>query len=242
MILQNTSVRNKMLFVIGAGAVAMLIMGFIVIKNFFAVQEDWSEYVKVLKVKQDHLMNVRSTIGYGGAIHKFKNYVLRGKLKDFNNYMVKANAVRESIFAYKALGSLTPTESSALDKVVEMVEKYRNAIGTARSLLKKGKTVKEIDEVTAKWIARGLLGKRKPVKEIDKFTETNDSFYLEALAALSKELDQKTRQRTEALTSRIQNLKTLFIIIIPLSTILFVVLAFLILMLLLWLSDDKVPT
>lgn len=93
MSLKDTSLRNKMLMVIGVGAVAMIIMGFIAIKNFDAVEEDWSEYVQVVKTKQDHLMDMRSEMGYGGAIHKFKNYVLRGKEKDHDKYMVKAKTI-----------------------------------------------------------------------------------------------------------------------------------------------------
>ena len=167
--------------VIGVGAVAMIIMGFIAIKNFDAVEEDWSEYVQVVKTKQDHLMDMRSEMGYGGAIHKFKNYVLRGKEKDHDKYMVKAKTINDSITKYRALGSLTPTETSALDKVTEMVEKYRKATITAKGLLEGGNTIKEID---------GSI-------------KINDSPYLKALASLSKELDQATSQRTEALTSRV---------------------------------------
>ncbi len=204
--IKNMSLSAKLFFVIAFGAAVMIIVGAVAIQNFNSVKGEWLSFLKVVKTKQDRLTSIRSQMGYGGAIHKFKNYVLRNRQKDHDKYMTKADEIKSSVAGYRSAGFLSPNETTSLEKVEEMVEAYRDATLKAKQLIGEGKTIKEIDSAI----------------------KINDNPSLDALSTLSKELDLATKARTEALSNRIGNVVITLMTLIPIAIILFVVSAFLI--------------
>lgn len=201
---KNATIRTKLACTISFSILIMVIIGGISINSFNSVKEDWTDYLEVVQIKRDHLMEIRSQLGYGGAIHVFKNYVLRGQKKYFDRYEKKADAILASINAYSDVKNLSSVEKDSLQKIKEMVEKYRNASHKTKELLSQGKTTKEIDGVI----------------------KINDTPYLNALDLLSIELNKQTNARSEAFSCLVKNTTSLLAIIIPITLILLVIFGF----------------
>ena len=183
---KNMKLGTKLFMLVGFGGIAMIIAGLISIANFNTVKGDWKSFISIVQAKDKHLMAIRAEMGYGGAIHSFKNYVLRGQQKHYDKYLQSVELIKSSIDAYKNAGELSGVEKDSLKKTVELVETYRNALFKARQLLNEGKTVKEMD---------GAI-------------KISDAPFLKALAALSAELEKATEVRTTALNEQIKKVIT----------------------------------
>ncbi len=86
------------------------------------------------------------TLGYGGAIHNFKNYVLRGD-KKYSDAATRMFARANQLLAElsKADG-LTADQSEAVATIRETVKQYQAHLPTVERLHKQGKSVEAIDE------------------------------------------------------------------------------------------------
>lgn len=91
---------------------------------------------------KEAVITVVRALGYGGAIHNFKNYVLRGKDK----YRVKADSqfvkAEEALKALKAGGA----DSAAVDAIAKVVGAYRAALPRVQKLVGEGKLGMDIDK------------------------------------------------------------------------------------------------
>ena len=191
---------TKLAGIIAFGSTVLLLVGIVAILNFKSVQKDWTQFVEVVQQKQNHLMNIRTHIGYGGGIHAFKNYVLRFQEKRFTKYQAKADATLKEIEAYRALGHLSSIEKAALKKTEELVETYRKATFTAKKLIAEGKTI----------------------KEVDKAIKISDGPFLKALTNLSNELERATTVRSNSLTEKVDSVIILLTTVIAASIIIFI--------------------
>lgn len=97
-----------------------------------------------IEKKSALLSALRAEIGYGGLIHNFKNYVLRGDVL----YLAKArrnyNAL-EAIFAEIETLSLPRNEKTAFENLRGVVERYREKFSIAENSVARGLTPAEID-------------------------------------------------------------------------------------------------
>ncbi len=85
--------------------------------------------------------------GYGGAIHHFKNFVLRktpGYEAEFSKHAENILHILDQI---DALPDLTAMEKQDLIVIRDTVGQYRMAIATALEMFTSGKTVTEVDRV-----------------------------------------------------------------------------------------------
>ncbi len=177
------SIKSKLFFMVALGVAALLITGGSALYNLNAVRQNWLEFVQVVQTKEHRLSDIKGYIGYGGGIHLFKNYVLRGQQKYFDRYQKKAALALAAIKGYRQAGNISPVEDAALKKVAAMVESYRQAVITARRLWQQG----------------------VPVRQIDKQIKINDSPYLKALAQLTSELTRQTHEYTATITDRVRS-------------------------------------
>jgi methyl-accepting chemotaxis protein len=98
--------------------------------------------------KQASIASLVRTLGYGGAIHHFKDYVLRGDEK----YGVAAKAMFRRANTHLAeLGkaSLTADEKRAIDALRDVVAKYEANIPVVQRLHQQKESVEVIDESVA---------------------------------------------------------------------------------------------
>jgi len=96
--------------------------------------------------KQMIISNMKDIVGYGGLIHNFKNYVLRGKDKYAKKVNEKYHKLVTLIEVYKSLGT-TKQESEKLDKIKEVFGKYYSGLPKVIEAYHNGMSIQELDKI-----------------------------------------------------------------------------------------------
>lgn len=93
------------------------------------------------------LIKLQSIIGYGGLIHDFKNYVIRGKFHYLEHFNKKYIEAKNIIVEYKKLPGMSKKEIALLDEINNTFFKYKSMLKVVRDLRRKGKEIVDIDAV-----------------------------------------------------------------------------------------------
>lgn len=93
------------------------------------------------------LLNLKSGLGYGGFIHNFKNYVLRGKSKYYDRVVKNYEDLAECLKHLDASPFLTDQDHADIAVIKDTVEKYRNAADKIKPLVEAGSSIAYIDSV-----------------------------------------------------------------------------------------------
>lgn len=97
--------------------------------------------------KQTIVSQMKELVGYGGLIHNFKNYIIRGDVKykkEIANQYQKLNAL---IAQYKTSGTITKEETSLLAEIENVFATYNNSLAKVSQSLKNGASVKRLDQM-----------------------------------------------------------------------------------------------
>lgn len=143
--MRNFSIGWKLALLVGTAAVILVMLGALAMSQSNRIKAAWDDYQPAVAVRQQTISEIRSLFGYGGAIHDFKNYVLRSTPRHAGRAVEKLAAVTAAIDRYKAIKGVSPTEVEALDTVRATAGKYHDAVGAAAALIAGGKTVAEVD-------------------------------------------------------------------------------------------------
>lgn len=104
----------------------------------------WTEYKtnKSEKIRIDSTL--RSALGYGGAIHEFKNYLLRQDPWRIERVQAKLGAVDAAISQFNTLGP-SNAQAIALNDIQNMVDAYSAALIKAEQLFSQGLSSSDVD-------------------------------------------------------------------------------------------------
>ena len=97
----------------------------------------WSETAK------EQVTSIIRDMGYGGAIHNFKNYVIRGTQKHKNNADKQFAQILETINKLRGDSSV---DQSGLDGIQNVATAYKVALSTVAKLIEQGKSASQIDQ------------------------------------------------------------------------------------------------
>ncbi len=101
----------------------------------------------IRELKGKILANLNTYLGYGGLIHHFKNYVLRGDQKYIDLFMKKYSTIIEVIDKWQRIEKLSSIERSDLKNLKKTIKKYKVALVLVIRLKKEKKSVVEIDSI-----------------------------------------------------------------------------------------------
>ena len=99
--------------------------------------DTWKEFETGAATKAVILGDLRSSLGYGGTIHQFKDFVLR---QDGPRIVkIQANLMKATVAltAYNALG-ITDREKAALADINMVLSKYKEATSVVERLARDG--------------------------------------------------------------------------------------------------------
>ncbi|MBF0622229.1 MAG: methyl-accepting chemotaxis protein [Magnetococcales bacterium] len=96
--------------------------------------------------KTNHLAHVYQQIGYGGAIHNFKNFVLRQAPKFEDRFMKNYQAITASLDAFRTMPSATVDEKKLLDSVQDTVDQYKAGLEKVTAMAKNGASIGDMDK------------------------------------------------------------------------------------------------
>lgn len=108
--------------------------------------EDWSEFESTTIQKSKFLSELRSSLGYGGMIHQFKNMVLRADAKRYEKVERGISNSRAALQGLRDL-PLTPQERESLTKIESVVDAYAANAKKVVAYIAEGKTAVEIDKL-----------------------------------------------------------------------------------------------
>lgn len=129
-------------------ALVFITSSIIINNNVTLISSVWNEYKtdKSEKVRIDSAL--RSALGYGGAIHEFKNYLLRQEPWRIERIQAKLGAVNSAIIQFNILGP-TSAQAIALNDIKNMVDAYSAALAQAEQLFKQGVSLIDVDKKIA---------------------------------------------------------------------------------------------
>jgi len=159
--------------------------------------------------RNDALNGLQALIGFGGFIHDFKNYVIRGDKKYKARVRQQIEDINTQIEVYRSLPFLDHQEESALDTIQETLQQYQNHLDVIAAMsagkipiLEIDKMVKVDDQpaIDAINLLRSHLSSQDPedwwlhaTNRIDGFHEVSLSI-VDNLIHLSQQKEFKTRQ------------------------------------------------
>jgi len=153
--------------------------------------------------KGEILVQVYSTLGYGGMIHHFKNFILRQDSARIVKMKIAAEKVKEALRAYRALGT-TDTEKRALDDIKGVVDSYLVSLTKAIQ----------------------IKFEREKAETLDLQIRVNDTPAMVAMDILAEEVAQITALQSRELTENLDNVQVLLWVTLIGATLGMILLAF----------------
>ena len=105
---------------------------------------DW-ESLQSVSQRQSLLSDMKSALGYGGAIHDFKNYVLRQESRYIDGGNEAFSEFQAAVQVYRSLPELAEQELEELATIEATIRQYVAALTTARELFADGLAISEVD-------------------------------------------------------------------------------------------------
>ena len=99
-------------------------------------------YKKKLIISQ-----LKEVVGYGGFIHNFKNYIIRGKKKYSNKVVKQYEKIIKLINEYEGLKYVSKREKELLNTIKIVFKKYESGLPTVVSANENGLSIKELDKI-----------------------------------------------------------------------------------------------
>ena len=74
---KNNTIRKKLFTFVSIAGTAYIILHLISLIYSNDMKYKWDNYNEEIKIKNSILSKIKTNFGYGGAIHNFKNYLIR---------------------------------------------------------------------------------------------------------------------------------------------------------------------
>ena len=164
----NTTIKKKILI---AFSIVGLIITILLVLNYSNTQvlnNNWNLYKNEASKRLELVADLKSQVGYGGIIHQFKNYVIRGQQKQVDKVNKLYNDFTSTLKEYRKLDNLNSAEKQALDDIERTIALYHKNLSVAVKLKNEGKSVKEIDKAIKISDSPAVNGFKTLVKEEHK--------------------------------------------------------------------------
>ena len=145
--LNKLSIKKNFLILVVVTALAFAAVFALASLVMTSAKSQWQNYQHEVVQRESLLFEMKSQFGYGGLIHNFKNYVLRGTNKYHDRIQQHYQALSASIEAYRALNQLSEEEVRALEQVAHVGRLYYEYGDTIKERLAQGATPEQIDQI-----------------------------------------------------------------------------------------------
>ncbi len=108
--------------------VVVLLAGITSYRSASLVRDEWRGYVEQVSKRQVLLGQIKGHFGFGGAIHNFKNYILRGDSEYYQRTQESIEALGRILDEYEQLPALGAEEKNAIGAIRGTVDEYRVAV------------------------------------------------------------------------------------------------------------------
>ena len=143
----NLALKHKLLSFVSIIALIFVLGAWESASNLGGIKSDWNKYQSSSVRRVSLLQDIKSQFGFGGVIHNFKNYVLRGSSKYVSKTEQNFKILFDKINQYKQINDVSDSEVKALNAIDQVATEYKNKLSKIQELVKSGKTAKQIDTV-----------------------------------------------------------------------------------------------
>ncbi len=112
-----------------------------------SVDQLWMHQQAHVAERQKLLLDIENTFGFGGIIHNFKNYLLRGDNRYYDAVVKGSEALVRHVQSYRQLDDISPEEAQALDAILAVAGRYRQAVDRLRQMNGAGESKTDMDRV-----------------------------------------------------------------------------------------------
>ncbi|VAX02607.1 Methyl-accepting chemotaxis sensor/transducer protein [hydrothermal vent metagenome] len=173
--LTNLSIKARGYMLLGSVVVIFSAVYFYVGDSISRINYEWHHYQSQVAKRQNLLMGIKSQFGYGGGIHNFKNYVLRGTPKHYDRIVANHTEIVSMLDNYRELQDLSVTEDNALSAILGVASKYREATDAVKRAVALGKSAVEIDAMVKISDGPALAAFEELQTEYEKLTSNRTS-------------------------------------------------------------------
>jgi len=149
----------------------------ITLEKVSLIETTWNAFEQGRSEKAQVLNALRQSMGYGGMIHNFKNYVLRKDPTRVGIINAHLGGAQAALARYE-IQHTNEGEKKALADIRQTLNAYSEATDLAQKMVREG----------------------KPTAEIDQLIQVDDNAALSALDTLDEVFSQTDKRHTETLT------------------------------------------
>ena len=143
----NLTLKKKFFLLLGSTGVIFLVMYFTLHVFISPIEKNWITFKNDVAARENTLMHIKGQFGYGGAIHHFKNYILRQRPEYLERFKKNYSKTENAIKKYQQFENLTQGENEALNTIKLTIDQYNDAIIVAKDLFESGSSVTEVDAI-----------------------------------------------------------------------------------------------
>ncbi len=141
----NISIKSKLYGLLVLIITMLILSSLMTYRSIIPVKNGWYKYLDTIAMRQSLLMDIKSQFGYGGTIHNFKNYVLRGKEKYHKRLKDNFSKLDKAIDTYLSLPELSVEERQALTDIKTVSDNYRTQTDIAHRLIAQSQSAEQVD-------------------------------------------------------------------------------------------------
>jgi methyl-accepting chemotaxis protein len=176
------TIKQKIIIAFSIVSIMVAIVLALNYSNTKILSKNWDLYNNQAEKRLVLLDTIKSEVGYGGIIHQFKNYIIRGQQKQVDKINKLYNEFKNTINEYKQLDNLHDNEKEALDQIEKTIALYYQNLSLAIKLKNEGKSVKEIDKVIKISDSPAINGFKTLMSEENKMVTKYTNDFNNALA------------------------------------------------------------
>lgn len=180
--IRKLSVKSKLFGLVALLAVTGIVLGVVVSRSLIPLNQAFEDYADQTRYRAGFVNVIQTEFGYGGAIHAFKNYVLRGQNKYVGRFNEAYENINGSLDGYLSMPGITVEEKAAIDDIRGVLQKYHDGLAVNQRMVADGAQIAAIDKAVK-------VSDGPAVKGIKLLAEATQKEAMSAKEAFSEEVN-----------------------------------------------------
>lgn len=149
--IRDLKIKYKIILLIGMNVIFMSLVWLFIQLSLNSLRGEFENLTGGSIRRNSLLLQIRNSFGYGGFIHHFKNYILRGhdkdKAKEYSEKFKQSKIEMElAIRKFSQLPGLSEKDKTAINDIKKVKQQYVENFELAQKMKAEGYSIEEIDK------------------------------------------------------------------------------------------------
>jgi methyl-accepting chemotaxis protein len=180
----GSSIKGRLSMISMIIGAITIIVGINVYLSNSDVDKQWSSYKDNSAKRLQLITQLKGAMGYGGGIHQFKNYVIRGQDKQVKSFAKHYAKFKHTLSEYRRL-DISSLERSALNDIEHTFGLYAKNLKKAIVLVQSGKSPKEIDRSIKISDGPAVKALKTLENELSKISDSKTTTFEDSLGSIN---------------------------------------------------------